>query len=468
MDNLTAELNYFFQPNSIAVIGASAIPGRVGFTIMANLINSNFRGRLYPVSRSAKEILGMETYSSIKDVPQGVDLVIVAIRPSSVPDVIEECGVKGVKAAIVSSAGFSEVGKEGKKLEQKVVEVARKHGIRTIGPNTQGLINVKGNLMALSLPFAKLEGARGISFICQTGYFYWDWIFRNNGVGLSKAVDLGNMCDLSHTEFLEYLGDDPETRVIVLQMEEVQDGSKFMEVARWVARKKPVIALKAGRTQAGVRAIASHTGCLAGNDAVYGATFKQVGIIRARDMDELIDLTKTFAYLSPMPTGNRVAVITFSGAAAALAADAGEDYGLSLAELSKTTIQQIRQILPPWASVGNPIDLFQSPEVDQKMAHSVTLEALFADPNVDAIMIIALMTAQHEQFSIYEVLREYARQGARKPIVISGVRDDEGLRQWSSLDPSGIITFSSIRRSMMALAAAYSRYHYLKIGSLAK
>jgi acetyltransferase len=463
--NKPDNLNYLLCPRSIAVIGASSTPGRVGYTIVNNLVQSHYPGRLYPINPNIRETLGIRVYPSITAVPGDIDLAMIAVQPKSVPDIMKRCATKKVKAAIIHSAGFSEVGEEGKRLESEILKIAQENGIRIIGPNTQGIVNTAANLLALSLNFPtvkSLSRGRGIAFICQTGYFYWDWVFRHPELGLTKAVDLGNMSDLNHNDFLQNFGDDPETRVIALQIEEVHDGTRFLALASGITKTKPIIALKAGRTQSGVRVIASHSGSLAGNDTVYDTAFKQVGIIRAHDMDELVDFIKTLSYLSPLPSGNRVAIITFSGAAAALAADACEEYGMQVAQLSQSTIDRIREILPAWTAISNPIDLFQSPEVDQKMAHAVAIEALFADPNVDAIMIITLMTALHEPFDIFDILMALAKQGLGKPIVISGVRDEMGSKQWSILEANGITTYSSIRRAIKSLAIAYSRYRYLK------
>ena len=462
--NKPDNLNYLLRPRSIAVIGASSTPGRVGYTIVNNLLQSRYSGRLYPVNPNIQETLGIKAYPDINAVPGDVDLVMIAVQPKSVPDIIDRCASKKVKAAIIHSAGFSEVGKEGKKLEGEVLKIARKNGIRIVGPNTQGIVNTDANLVALSLNFPTardLSRGKGIAFICQTGYFYWDWVFRHPELGLTKAIDLGNMSDLSHTDFLQNFGDDPQTQLIALQIEEIHDGTRFLELSSRITKTRPIIALKAGRTQSGTRAVASHTGSLAGNDNVYDTAFKQAGIIRAHDMDELVDFTRTLAYLSPLPGGNRVAIITFSGAAAALAADACEEHGMQVARLSQNTIERIGQILPAWASINNPIDLFQSPEVDQKMAHAITIEALFADPNVDAIMIISLMTALHEPFDIFDTLMARIKQGLKKPIVMSGVRDEKGSRHWSALQKEGIIAYSSIQRAIKSLAIAYSRYRYL-------
>lgn len=458
-------LKYLLSPRSIAIVGASSTPGRVGHIIVKNLLQCHYPGKLYPINPNIRETLGVRVYPSIDSVPEDIDLVMIAIQPKLIPDVIERCGTKNVKAAIIHSAGFSEVGREGKKLEELVVRIARRNGIRIMGPNTQGMINVDANLMALSLNFPTLSQGKGIAYICQTGYFYWDWIFRHQGIGLVKAIDLGNMCDLSHIDFLENFGDDPQVQLIVLHIEEIRDGNRFLELASDISKKKPLIALKAGRTESGAKAIASHSGALAGNDIIYSTAFKQAGIIRALDMDELIDFTKTFAYLSPLPKGKRIAIITFSGAAGALAADACDEFGMEIAQLSQSTVERIRETLPTWAPVGNPIDLFQSLEVDQKRSHDITLEALFSDPNVDAILIIAVMTELNEPFNIFDVLMKHIRQGLKKPIVVSGVKDEKGSWQWSTLDKEGVATYSCIRRAIKSLAAAYSRHSYLNLRS---
>lgn len=464
--NKLDNLSYLLNPRSIAVVGASSTSGRVGYTIVNNLKQSHYQGKLYPINPNIEETMGVKAYPNIDAVPDYVDLVMIAVQPKSVPDIIDRCSTKKVKAAIIHSAGFSEVGGEGEEMEDRVLEIARRNGISIIGPNTQGIINVDANLLALTLnfpPVGDLNQGNGIAFICQTGYFYWDWVFRHPELGLAKAIDLGNMSDLSHSDFLEALEDDSVTRLIVLQIEEIHDGPRFLELASRISRKKPIIALKAGRTESGAKAIASHTGSLAGDDTIYDIAFKQAGIIRAYDMDELIDFTKTMAYLASLPGGKRVATVTFSGAASALAADACEEHGMQVAHLADSTIEKIRQILPAWASINNPIDLFQSPEIDQKMAHAVTIEALLADPNVDAIMVIALMGALNEPFDVFDVLKDCIRQGFRKPVVVSGVKDEKGSRECAVLQKEGITSYSSIRRAMKSLAIAHSRYCYLNM-----
>lgn len=458
-----AELDHFFRPESIAIIGASSTPGKVGYNFMANLVASSFPHEIYPVNPGFKEIMGIRVYEGIKDVPKTPDLAIIAVSQSLVPSILLRCADKGIKAVIISSAGFGDDGQEGKKLERDIVEIAKKRGMRIIGPNTQGLINPDRKLALISTspkPLAKIIEGR-VSYICQTAFFYWDWIINNTSLGLSKAVDLGNMCDVNHSEVLDYLGSDPKTQVLSLHIEGLRDGAGFVKTATKVTRQKPVIVLKAGRSVEGARAIASHTGSLAGKDETYDAAFKQAGIIRAADMDELIDLTKTFAYLPALPTGNRVGIITFSGAAGSLAADACAESNLRLAKFSKATINKMSQIFPSWASAKNPMDVFQIVTINAKAVHSAALESLSTDPNLDAILIVAMTVSTAPEFNPVDVLREYAEKGIRKPTVVCGLRDEEGLKQLVSLESRGLLTYSSIRRAAKALAASYHRYRYL-------
>lgn len=459
----TTNLEYFMSPKSIAIVGATGTPGRAGYNFVANLVKSKFLGKIYPVNPHLEEIIGIKVYSSMKHVPERVDLVIVATGQQSVLDVVSECAERGAGAVIISSAGFADNGVEGKRLQERLVDITKERGIRIIGPNTQGLINVAEKLVLVSTTASvpPIIKGRGVTWVCQTAFFYWDWVLKNPHLGLSKAIDLGNMCDVSHTEFLEYLATDPETRVIALHIEGIREGKRFMEAATKLTLKKPVIVLKTGRTLAAAEAIASHTGSLAGRDEIYDASFRQAGIIRAKDINELTDLTKTFASLPLLPSGRRVGVITFSGAAGGLAADACEEFGLTLPEFSPTTIDKLKQVLPAWARVGNPIDIFPFIGVNAQTHYHVALEAISSDPNIDAVLLIGMMTATIPEWSALEVLHEYADKGVEKPTVVCGFKDDEGARRLASLETKGVPAYSSVSDAARAIAASYARYQYL-------
>jgi len=459
---MATDLDYFLHPESIAVIGASDIPGRVGYMFIANLIDCDFHGRIFPVNPRLDEVRGIKAYSHIKDIPYQIDLAIVAVRPSAVPQVLRECGEKGAKAVLISSAGFADGDAQGKNLGRSVVEIARGHGVHIIGPNTQGYMNLDAKLVVLSVPSpASLPDPKGVAFVCQTGFFYWDWIFRNPGLGIGKAIDLGNMCNVNHADFLEYLDADPETQVIALYIEGVQDGQKFMEIAGRVTKRKPVVALKAGRTERGTAAIASHTGSLAGDDTVCDAALRQSGIIRAMNMNELNDFTKIFASLPALPIGNRVGIITCSGAAGSLAADACGEFGLELAKLSTATTEKMKELLPPWAAISNPLDLFPVIEVDLKYSYKKALNAFSLDPNIDALILITIISSNLTEINAVDVFHEYAEGGPPKPTVICGLIDDEWLKKLTALELKGIPTYPTVERAVKALAAAYSRHRFL-------
>ena len=461
--DVVSDLEYFMRPKSLAIIGASATPGKAGYNFISNLLSSNFPGSIYPVNPHTERILGLKAYPQIADIPEAVDLAIPIVQPSLVPDIVRQCAEKKVKAIMVSSPGFADAGEEGEQLETEVLNIAREQGIRIMGPNTQGIMNLDAGLVAVSVvPVGELINGKGVSFVCHSGWFYSDWILRCPLIGLSKMVDLGNMGDVDEVEVLDYLGADPQTRVIVLHIEGIREGQKFMRVASEVTRKKPIIALKVGRSAAGAEAVASHTGSLAGKDEVHDTSFRQLGITRAMDMDEVTDFTKTFACLSPLPTGKRIGMVTFSGTGGVLAADACDEFGLSLAHLSEASVEKVKDIIPAWASVENPIDVGRvvDPEVIGR-AYPAVLEAFSEDPNVDAILVMAMTVSTQPELSAYNVLREYAEKGLKKPTVVTGLRDEEGLKELSSLELKGIVTFPTVERAVKALAAAYFRHQFL-------
>lgn len=456
--------NCFFRPKSVAILGAISGAGKVGHNFITNLIKSKYPGKIYPVHPGLREIMGMKIYPSIKDIPEKVDLLLIATPPPVVPAILLECAEKGIKAVILSSAGFAEGDEEGKELERKVVVIAREHGIRIMGPNTQGLIDSEGKLMICSVTNSPppMLGESGVAYVCQTAFFYWDWVLKNPHLGLTKAVDLGNMCDVDHADVIDYLSVDPKIRVFALHIEGMDEGRKFQEIARKVTLKKPVIAMKTGRSPAGRRAISSHTGSLAGRDEIYNGSFRRTGIIRAIDMDELINFTKTFACLPSLPTGNRVGIITISGGAGTLAVDACKEFGLNLAELSETTIEMTKQVLPPWATARNPFDMFTSLKIDAQSTYSMALEAFSDDPNVDSIVVIGILTSIISEMSALNALQKYAESGIKKPTVVCGFRDEGALKQLADLETKGLPVYSSVRSAVKSLAAAYSRHQFLE------
>ncbi|MBN1423976.1 acetate--CoA ligase [Candidatus Fermentibacteria bacterium] len=385
-------LDALFSPQAVAVVGASTDPTKLGHMVLDNIIKYGYQGEVHPINPKADEILGRTCYATVKDVPGPVDLAVIVVPNKFVAGVMNDCGEKGVGAAIVITAGFREAGPEGREMEQAVIEIARKYDIRVVGPNCLGVIDTHS---ALNASFAARMPDEGkISFMSQSGALctgILDWAALN-GLGFSSFVSLGNKGDLNETDFLEVWRDDPNTSVVMAYLEGVVDGDAFMEAARRLTKVKPFICVKSGTTSAGSRAVSSHTGTLAGSDSAYDAAFKQAGILRARSVSELFAYSTALAY-QPLPKGRRVAIITNAGGPGIMATDACEKGGLQLATLSQETVDYLYEVLPPAANHYNPIDVLGDALSDR---YEQALEAALKDPGVDAIIFLLTPQAMTE------------------------------------------------------------------------
>ncbi|MBS7606402.1 MAG: acetate--CoA ligase family protein [Candidatus Bathyarchaeia archaeon] len=415
------KLEAFFNPRTIAVIGVSREPWKVGHRIFRNIVESGFSGGLYPINPNADEILGFKCYKSVKDVPSDVDLAVVVVPAKIVPSVIEDCGVKGVKGVVVISAGFGETGREGAQLEREIVNICRRYGMRLQGPNCLGIISVQSRVNASFAPAMPIPG--NIAFVSQSGAIgstILNWAVRNE-IGFTKFISLGNEADLNAADFIEALGEDEETKVIGLYIEGVKEGARFIEVARKVTRKKPIIAIKAGTTDAGIRAVSSHTGSLAGSDVAFSAAFRKAGIIRVSTLEELFNLVLAFGS-QPIPEGKRTLIVTNGGGPGILAADACEKLGLELPLLEYEIIEELRKAMPLHASLGNPLDVLGDADENR---YKIALEAGLRSSNIDGIIVILTPQAVTPCDKIAEVV---ARLGgfSNKPIIASfmGLEDN--------------------------------------------
>ncbi|MEM3896002.1 MAG: acetate--CoA ligase family protein [Archaeoglobaceae archaeon] len=376
----------FFYPNSIALVGASAKKGSVGNVILKNL--KKFGGKIYAINPNHTEIEGVECFPSVESLPEVVDLAIIATPARTVSKIVNECGRKGIKNVIVISAGFRETGSEGAVLEEKVAEIARKHGIRLLGPNCLGVINPEINLNAT---FSEIMPRKGkIAFLSQSGAFILAVILwaQKSKFGFSKIVGMGNKAVLSEADFLRFFATDEKTEAIMLYVEGIRNGKEFMEVARKVAKEKPIIVMKAGKTESGARAASSHTGSLAGSYEIYKTAFEQCGIVVAETVEELFDFS--FA-LSRFRRAGRVAIVTNSGGPGVMASDAVEINGLELANFKRETIEELRKILPPSANFYNPVDILGDADTERFVK---ALDAVEMDENVGSIVAILAPTAQ--------------------------------------------------------------------------
>ena len=380
-------LDAIFYPESVAIIGASNSFNKWGSFITAHLIVGGYMGQVYPVNPKEEKIFGRNVYKKIGDVPGKVDLAVVATPAKVVPDVVKECIEKKVKSLVIVTSGFSETGDDGKRLEEELAQMINKAGIPMVGPNTMGALCTQKRLFTVGSPIFPRKGS--ISFVTQSGNLgvqMLEWA-ENNSVGISKMVGSGNEACIAKEHYIEYLAQDKDTRVIMLYLEGVDDGSHFLEAAKKATLKKPIIALKGGRTAAGGRAAHSHTGSMAGDSAVMTSVFRQSGIIEAKNASDMYDLSMAFDSL-PLPRGDRVGIITLGGGWGVLTTDALVEQGLCLATLDDSVIEKLDTLLPPFWSRSNPIDLVGQviPDVYMEAVQIVT-----ECSGVDAVICLGMI-----------------------------------------------------------------------------
>lgn len=408
-------LDAIFAPRSVAVVGASPNPARLGHQVLKNILVHGYQGAVYPIHPHATEVLEQRAYPSVLDVPEPIDLAVLVIPTEQVLVVAEQCGKKGVRGLIVITAGFKEVGGKGKILERQLLEIVRHYQMRMVGPNCLGVIDTVSKLNA---SFASLMPEEGdIAFMSQSGALctaILDWS-KPQRIGFSRFVSLGNKADVDEVTLLEAWGDDERSKVILAYLEGISDGPGFMAAARKVTRKKPVVAIKSGVTEAGTRAASSHTGSLTGSESAYETAFSQSGIIRARSMGELFDLAKLFSY-QPLIQGNRIAIVTNAGGPGIIATDATERSGvLRMATFAPKTIATLQQELPPTANVYNPVDVIGDARSDR---YRVAIRATLEDPGVDGLVVLLTPQAGTDVEEIARTVAELAGNYG-KPVVTS-------------------------------------------------
>jgi acetyltransferase len=377
-------LEMFTEPRGVAVVGASTSPEKLGYQVLNNVIQYGYEGAIYPINPTAPEILGRKAYASVLDVPDPVDLAVLLVPNKAVPGVLEQCGQRGLKGAVVITAGFREVGPQGRALEQQVIEIIKRYGMRLIGPNVLGIIDT---VCKLNASFAAGMPRRGrIAFMSQSGALCTSILdlALGQGIGFSRFYSIGNKADINELDLVRAWAEDPETRAIMGYLEGITKGPEFMSVAQEVTRHKPIIAIKSGTTSAGSKAVSSHTGTLAGSEAAYDAAFRQCGIIRAGSVQDLFDYAQAFAR-QPMIQSDAIAVITNAGGPGIMASDAIERAGLRLAGLAVETKQKLQANLPPAASVANPVDVLGDALADR---YAMAIDTVLADPNVSALMVV--------------------------------------------------------------------------------
>jgi acetyltransferase len=430
-------LDAMFTPSSVAVIGATDRPSTVGRTVLENLLLGNFHGKVHAINPKHEEVLGIKAYKSIRDIPHPVDLAVVATPAATVPQLIGECVDAGAKSAVVISAGFKERGAEGTALEQQIQEQLRRSSMRLIGPNCLGIMNPT---IGLNATFAKDAAQAGnVAFLSQSGALLTailDWSHREE-VNFSAIVSTGSMLDVGWGDLIYHFGDDPHTKSILLYMESVGDARSFLSAAREVALTKPIIVIKAGRSEAASRAAASHTGALTGSDEVLDAAFRRSGVLRVHSIADLFYMAEVLGR-QPRPKGPRLTILTNAGGPAVLATDSLVANGGELAELSPESLQHLNEFLPAHWSHNNPIDVLGDADSDR---YARALEIASQDPNSDGLLVILAPQGMTDPALIAERLEPYARSYG-KPVLASWMGGNSIAAGEAALNSAGIPTFS--------------------------
>jgi acetyltransferase len=445
-------LDKFFYPNSVAIVGATEKMEKTGYTVLRNLLGNGFQGAVYPVNPKYRSVLGQPCYDRLKDLPQAPDLVVFALPAALVPPLMKDCRQAKAECAVVLSAGFKEAGPEGEELFRDLKKEATAHGVRLVGPNCLG---VQTPAIGLNATFAPaLPPAGRVAFISQSGALgsaILDWAAEKN-VGFSHFVSIGSMADISFDHLIDYFGSDSRTACILIYMENLANARKFMSAARAFARSKPIVVLKAGASQQGARAAFSHTGAMAGNDAVYEAAFRRAGVIRVQTIQQLFDCTQALA-TQPLPAGNRLAIVTNAGGPAILATDTLEQRGGALAALAPETIAEIDKILPTYWSKANPVDVTADSGVEQFRA---ALHACLYDANVDAVLAIQTAQSGTDAGAAARAVAATAKAVPSKPVYASwmGAQTvkngrallEEGKIPWYPFPERAVVTFMHMVR----------------------
>ena len=403
----------FMEPDSVAIIGVSRKTGTGSFNLMENMISFGFSGKIFPVNPKAQEILGRKVYPSVKSVKEKIDLAVISTPREDTVSCLKDCVAARIEAAIVVNQGFSDADTRGKAIQKEMTEIAKRHGIRILGPNTLGVLNNFNNFTTSFMPLSRERAPVGL--ICQSGIFFVGARVFSGVIG--KGIDLGNACDIGFCDALRYMGEDPDIKIIAIHMEGLDRGNDFLAFAGSIVKKKPIIILKTGSSETGAKAALSHSGSMAGNYDIYRAALKQAGVTFLEEDGQVLPAVKTLLNL-PTLKGNRIAVVTFSGAGGIMIVDALERYGLKVGALSPKTIETVADLSPDWMPLGNPLDIW--PAVMKHgagRAYSIALRAVMNDSNIDGVIGVATapVIPEFSFLDVSEALNSIIEELPRKP-----------------------------------------------------
>jgi len=444
----------FFEPRSVAIIGASATPGKAGCEAVRNVLANGYSGKIHLVNPKGGEILGLPVTSAIAALPEGVDLAVVILPAEATPRALRDCAAKGIRHVALMAGGFAEVDESGAQIQQELLEIIRETGIRVLGPNISGHTSTPHSYTSAFFPLGKIRRGN-VSVIAQTGNFAthtMKYILSGEHFGVCRVIGLGNKVDIDETEALEYLADDPETSAILLYLESFKRPRRFLEVAREVTRVKPVVMLKSGTTEAGKHAAVAHTAAMAAEDRLVDGMLRQAGIVRVWEYTHLILAAKALSML-PLPKGNRVSFLAPSGAMLVVLTDLCVRLGLDVPPVSPATVQRLQEISPSYIRMRNPVDIWAAATVrGVEFGYREGMEAVLKDPNIDAVVPV-LMLAREIGVPPFDFILELVKKYPEKPVLVSFSGDKECMEECKAfLEPRGVPTFPEVEQPFEVLS----------------
>ncbi len=453
----TSFLDRFFSPRSVAVIGASAAIGKSGNVVIRNILANEYGGKIYLVNPKGGEISGMPVHPSIASLPDGIDLAIVILPAKETPRALRECAEKGIRHTVLLAGGFAEVDEYGAGMQQELIDLIREEKVRVLGPNTSGHTSTPDRFTSSLFPLGKIRRGK-ISYIAQTGNFAthtMKYILSGEHFGVSRVIGLGNKIDIEESEALQYLADDPETDAIIMYLESIKRPKRFLEVAREVTRRKPVVMLKSGSTEAGKHAAMAHTAAMTAEDRLVDGMLRQAGIVRIYDYTHLILVGKALSMV-PLPKGNRISFLSPSGAMLVVLADLCARLGLVVPELEPETLKRLQEISPPFIRMRNPVDIWPAATVKGvEFGYREGMEAVLKDPNIDAVVPILMLTKE-TGIPPFDFIIELRKKFPEKPILVSFSAEKQYMEECKAfLEPRGVPTFPEIEQPLEVLSILY-------------
>jgi acyl-CoA synthetase (NDP forming) len=455
----TANLDRFMSPRSVAVIGASRKIGKGSFSLIENMLAFGYGGEIYPVNPMADEILGFRSYRAVREIGKPVDLAVVSTPREQVPGIIEECASVGIEAAIIVPQGFADADEAGKEFQRELSRIAQQRGIRLMGPNTLGTLNAFSGFTSSFMPLRREKVPVGV--ICQSGIFLVGSPLFTGMVG--KGIDIGNGCDLDFADALDYFGQDDDIKVIFMHIEGLDHGRRLLDVARRVCPQKPVIAFKTARTDAGARTATSHSGAMAGAYNIFRSALQQAGVMVISDPAEIVDLTKAMLYLHPMQ-GNRVGIVTFTGAGGIILIDALTTFGLKLAVLSPQTVSRVAALSPSWMTIQNPLDIWPALMMHgMDRVYADALRSVLEDPEVDGVICIAIAPELPDQayLDATGAIARVASACPEKPVAAWLYGANQACVSRNLEKSRTVISVPTLPRAASVLKALYRRHLFL-------